>query len=249
MWVGSARDLAIGRAEWNGFIDQINSSDADFLMVAPGANKGQRWLRRNHYRLQVPIRSHLGATINFQAGVIKRAPPAIRKMGLEWLWRIKEEPHLWRRYWNDGRVVMRLFISNILPAAVDARWMRLRGPRDKNEFAVSQIQAANSLTLRISGNATVDQLDKAIPCFRVAVASQKQVVIDLSQTRWLDARFFGLLLMLRKQVSSQGSPLQFTGVNPALRRQFRLNRVEYLLVPQGADSSIAGQIGLKWMSR
>ena len=84
------------------FIASINASGADFLAVALGATKGQAWLRHNHQRLTVPVRAHLGAVIGFQAGVVRRAPRIVQKLGLEWLWRIKEEPHLWRRYWGDG---------------------------------------------------------------------------------------------------------------------------------------------------
>jgi N-acetylglucosaminyldiphosphoundecaprenol N-acetyl-beta-D-mannosaminyltransferase len=86
-------------------IDHINSSGADFLVASLGNQKGQSWLQRNHHRLLIPVRAHLGATLNFQAGTVRRAPPIMRKCGLEWLWRIKEEPYLWRRYWNDGRVL------------------------------------------------------------------------------------------------------------------------------------------------
>ena len=59
-------------------IDAINASDADFLAVALGAKKGQAWLQKNHARLQIPVRVHLGATINFQAGTLKRAPQSYR---------------------------------------------------------------------------------------------------------------------------------------------------------------------------
>ena len=55
-------------------ISEINASDADFLVVALGAKKGQSWLRRNHGRLTIPVRAHLGATMNFYAGTVTRAP-------------------------------------------------------------------------------------------------------------------------------------------------------------------------------
>ena len=103
-------------------IHKINSSNADFLVVALGGKKGQSWLQRNQYRLSIPVRAHLGAVINFQAGTVRRAPPFMRKLGLEWLWRIKEEPYLWRRYWNDGWVLLRLLFTRVLPLIV---WTQL----------------------------------------------------------------------------------------------------------------------------
>src|SRR5262245_1085915 len=96
----------------------INSSGADVLLVALGAAKGQAWLLRNHERLRIPVRAHLGAVMNVQAGTVNRAPKRIQKLGLEWLWRIKEEPQLWRRYLHDGFVLFRILLTRILPLVV-----------------------------------------------------------------------------------------------------------------------------------
>ena len=79
-----ALDPGIGTVEeisQNEYIDAINLSGADFLAVSLGAKKGQLWLLRNHQRLRVPVRVHLGATINFQAGTVRRAPPRLRRWG------------------------------------------------------------------------------------------------------------------------------------------------------------------------
>lgn len=90
-------------------LDTINASGADFLVVALGAQKGQAWIVHNLARLQVPVVSHLGAVVNFVAGTVRRAPPAWQRWGLEWLWRIKEEPGLFKRYWRDGWGLWRLW--------------------------------------------------------------------------------------------------------------------------------------------
>ena len=83
-------------------VERVNATGADFLIVALGAQKGQAWLMANREKLTVPVVSHLGATLNFLAGTVKRAPEAMRRLGLEWLWRIKEEPKLAPRYLSDG---------------------------------------------------------------------------------------------------------------------------------------------------
>jgi len=106
-------------------ISEINASDADFLVVALGAKKGQSWLRRNHERLTIPVRAHLGATINFYAGTVTRAPLFFRRLGLEWLWRIKEEPMLWSRYLRDGIRLVALMFSSVLPLTLWVLWLRL----------------------------------------------------------------------------------------------------------------------------
>ena len=96
-------------------IANINASGADFLVVALGASKGQAWIEHNLAALEVPVVSHLGAVVNFVAGGVKRAPRWMQKAGLEWVWRIREEPALWKRYWSDGTGLIRLMTTSVVP--------------------------------------------------------------------------------------------------------------------------------------
>ena len=99
----------------------INASKADFLVVSLGAQKGQAWIERNRSKIQAPIISHLGAVLNFVAGTVQRAPLWMQRVGLEWAWRVKEEPGLWKRYAKDGLGLARLCILQILPAKLGQR--------------------------------------------------------------------------------------------------------------------------------
>jgi N-acetylglucosaminyldiphosphoundecaprenol N-acetyl-beta-D-mannosaminyltransferase len=213
----------MSRAE---FIDQINSSQADFLVASLGAKKGQMWLRRNHDRLRVPIRAHLGATLNFQAGTIKRAPRIMRKLGIEWLWRIKEEPYLWRRYWADGLVLLQLMLTRVLPLSIWMAWLRLR--HREQDLAITRVDDHESTVLSLCGFATAPNIDKIIAAFRAA-APRRQVSLDFDRTQAVDARFLGLLLMLTKKFASTGASLRLEGISRRLRRLFRLHGVEFLL--------------------
>ena len=118
----------IGAMSTDAVIDKINSSGADLLAVFLGAEKAQMWLLQNHHRIKVPVRAQFGAAINFEAGTIKRAPLILRNSGLEWLWRIKEEPYLWRRYWADGLTLLHLLFTSVIPLAAYAQFARLKGP-------------------------------------------------------------------------------------------------------------------------
>jgi N-acetylglucosaminyldiphosphoundecaprenol N-acetyl-beta-D-mannosaminyltransferase len=208
-------------------IEQINASNADFLVAALGARNGQLWLLRNHSRLQVPVRSHLGATINFQAGTVKRAPRIMRKLGLEWLWRIKEEPPLFYRYWHDGVVLLRLLATRVLPLALAMRWRKLW--RWRHDFVIVANNNDDEVTIRLSGDAIGSEAARAVSCFREAVAGAKPIALDLASTETIDARFLGLLLMLGKQLRDSGNTLRFLNLSPKLQREFRLAGVGYLL--------------------
>ena len=86
----------------------MNALKVDLLSVALGANKGQKWLANESNRLRCGVAAHLGATVNFFAGDVNRAPQWVQRLRLEWIWRILEEPSLFKRYWYDGRQFLRL---------------------------------------------------------------------------------------------------------------------------------------------
>ncbi len=86
--------------ECSDVIDIVNSSGANVLVVGLGAPKQEIWIAKHRSRLTpIKIFLALGATIDFEAGNVKRAPAWISKCGCEWLYRLSREPgRLWRRY-------------------------------------------------------------------------------------------------------------------------------------------------------
>ena len=206
----------------------INSSNADFLALALGAKKGQEWLLRNHDRVQIPVRVHLGATINFQAGTLLRAPKFLQKAGLEWLWRIMQEPKLWKsRYRDDGIGLLRLLLTRVIPLRAFERWHRMGA--QARDLIVASSENHQRIVLKLNGSATADNLKVALPYFRRAATAGTPVTIDLKDTRLIDARFFGLLLMLEKTLKRERVDLTFTGASSRLEKIFRLSGFSFLL--------------------
>ncbi|MEL7244339.1 MAG: WecB/TagA/CpsF family glycosyltransferase, partial [Cyanobacteria bacterium J06573_2] len=71
----------------------INSSDATVLAIGVGAPKQEMWIAKHRqYLHKVKIFLAIGATINFEAGSIKRSPQWMSEVGLEWLYRLLSEP-------------------------------------------------------------------------------------------------------------------------------------------------------------
>jgi N-acetylglucosaminyldiphosphoundecaprenol N-acetyl-beta-D-mannosaminyltransferase len=208
----------------------INSSSADLLTVFLSARKAQGWLLQNHDRIEIPVRAQFGATINLQAGSVKRAPAWVQKVGFEWLWRIKEEPYLWRRYWHDGFGLFSIVLTCVLPLVGANLLARLFGSNDR--LTIDRGENPQSVLIKLSGSAISCHIDAAINCFRGALEAPKSIVIDVSGIRNIDPRFFGLLLMLRKQSTRQGFGLEFVNATPRIRRKFRLNGFEFLLNTQ-----------------
>jgi N-acetylglucosaminyldiphosphoundecaprenol N-acetyl-beta-D-mannosaminyltransferase len=210
-------------------LHRVNASQADFLSVFLSAQKAQSWLLQNHHRLEIPFRAQLGATINLQAGIVQRAPRFVQRHGFEWLWRIKEEPYLWRRYFDDGRKLFYLFVICVLPLSV-RQLLRSMIRKDKREsLVIEQTEEPEAMRIKLSGAATARHIDAAIACFQQAVADKKNIVIDVSDISTIDPRFFGLLLMLRKLLLHENGRLSFAPITRRTKRIFGRNGFEYLL--------------------
>ncbi|MGL4880358.1 MAG: WecB/TagA/CpsF family glycosyltransferase [Waterburya sp.] len=81
-------------------IDIINNSGATVLAVGLGAPKQEKWICQHKSKLtNIKTFLAIGATIDFEAGSLKRSPAWMSKAGLEWLYRLVSEPaRLWKRY-------------------------------------------------------------------------------------------------------------------------------------------------------
>ncbi len=85
--------------ETDDVIDEINASGADILLVAFGAPKQEIWLTTHHDSLSPSVRMGVGGLFDFYSDRISRAPRWLRDIGMEWTWRLLQEPgRMWRRY-------------------------------------------------------------------------------------------------------------------------------------------------------
>jgi N-acetylglucosaminyldiphosphoundecaprenol N-acetyl-beta-D-mannosaminyltransferase len=98
-------------AEEEAIVARIRATRPDFLLVAYGAPAQDLWIHRNQPRLQVPVAIGVGGTLDFIAGVRKRAPVWMQRLGLEWLFRLIQEPRRWRRMLALPRFAWRVLTS------------------------------------------------------------------------------------------------------------------------------------------
>jgi N-acetylglucosaminyldiphosphoundecaprenol N-acetyl-beta-D-mannosaminyltransferase len=89
----------LSEAEDDAVADEINRSRADVVWVGIGVPKQEKWMARMRERLDAPVLIGVGAAFDFHAGLIPQAPDALQRVGLEWAFRLIQEPRrLWRRY-------------------------------------------------------------------------------------------------------------------------------------------------------
>ena len=78
-------------------IARVRAAAPDLLLVAYGVPAEEAWIAQHRNRLGVPVMLGVGGAFDFVAGVTRRAPPWMRRAGLEWLHRHIQEPWRWRR--------------------------------------------------------------------------------------------------------------------------------------------------------
>lgn len=83
--------------------DIVTEANPDVLAVSLGSPKGEKFIYKHLREYGVSLGISIGATIDFEAGNVKRAPKWMADNGLEWLFRITQDPkRLIKRYWNDA---------------------------------------------------------------------------------------------------------------------------------------------------
>jgi N-acetylglucosaminyldiphosphoundecaprenol N-acetyl-beta-D-mannosaminyltransferase len=83
---------AMTEEEEDALVDQINDAHPDVLWVGIGVPKQEKWMARMRERLDVPVICAVGAAFDFHAGRISQAPSWMQQRGLEWIYRIAQEP-------------------------------------------------------------------------------------------------------------------------------------------------------------
>jgi N-acetylglucosaminyldiphosphoundecaprenol N-acetyl-beta-D-mannosaminyltransferase len=209
-------------------LDRINQSNPDFLLVSLGARKGQAWISANLDKLDAPVISHLGAVINFAAGRIARAPRWMQNCGFEWLWRILQEPGLWRRYLGDGIAFTALVFNRVLPYRL---WQSFhRAELTESEPVKSHIESdVEKAIVVLEGKCLFSTIAPLRIVLYRATSSTATIVLDLARVPVIDSAFLGLCLLLHEQLRQQRRKLAFVGVNATVRRIFYWNGVEWML--------------------
>lgn len=96
-------------------VETIRQARADILFVALGSPQKEFFIHQHLHHLQVPFAMAVGGSFDVLAGRTKRAPEWMQRNGLEWFWRVLQEPRrMWWRYCQDGVVFTYLVFREFL---------------------------------------------------------------------------------------------------------------------------------------
>jgi N-acetylglucosaminyldiphosphoundecaprenol N-acetyl-beta-D-mannosaminyltransferase len=113
--IAGFRDGYFPASEHEAVAEEIRRCAPHLLFVGMPSPFKETWVERFRQRLDVPVVVGVGGSFDVLAGFIRRAPPLLQSMGLEWFWRLSMEPRkLWKRYlttnseflWLAGRTAL-----------------------------------------------------------------------------------------------------------------------------------------------
>jgi N-acetylglucosaminyldiphosphoundecaprenol N-acetyl-beta-D-mannosaminyltransferase len=213
---------------------QIGLAKPDILLVAFGCPKQEKWISMNYRELGVPVCVGVGATVDFLAGAVKRAPLWMRRAGLEWTWRLAQEPRrLFGRYAKD----LVVFGAGIVRQLWNTRTMK-------------QVEHHDSMqTLTVDADAQILVMPERLDAAAVresrdhweGQAKGGMMIVDLGATKFIDSTGVGFLMRLRRLARETSAAFALASVAPTVWRSIELMKLGDFF-PVGANVDEAWQV-------
>lgn len=202
-------------------LDEIKAADPDILLVALGNPKQEKFIGMYGRELGVPVMIGIGATLDFIAGHMQRAPEWMQNAGLEWLYRLLQEPRrMWKRYVVD-MVGFNLFFLR--------QWWAMRRGQTVAPLLPTQtdvVMIDDTAVLNVKGRVDMGNHTELSKQVREIFAITPNVILNLEETEFLDSSAIGTLVALSKQAHDAGGELKLAGLSAPVKQTLSLLRLD-----------------------
>jgi len=200
---------------------RLNEARPDMCFVSFGCPKQEKWIWMNRDKVRVPMSIGVGATIDFLAGNVKRAPVWMRRVGLEWVFRMLQEPRrLVRRYSKD----LWVFGFGILR---QIRALRL-GKSVAGRNQPKGIAREDFYLLDLPDRLDVQTVKAHQALWEEAVTSKQKILLVNANVKHLDSTGVGLFVRLAKMARENGVIFVLISVSQAVLNAFELMQIREL---------------------
>ena len=201
---------------------QIEEAAPDILLVGFGNPKQELWMARLRHRLRVPVCIGIGGSLDMIAGTVKRSPEKYQRWGLEWFYRVLQEPRrLLGRYVSD-------FFLLLKPLCAELLTLKLQGKRKELGAILTEYRPGLDVVFLQGGLSDLD-LEKVCSYAEAAVRSGNHLVLDLEGVHYLGADAISWLIRMGFDLKESGSELWLTSPRPAVMRVLRAFRLNELI--------------------
>ena len=199
---------------------RIIEADPDMLFVSFGCPKQEKWISMHYRSLRVPVSVGVGGTIDFLAGTTKRAPKWMQRSGLEWVFRLVQEPRrLFKRYAKD------MYWFSI---GLANQWMEMRNRAKSNQTpaAVATQTEQSWQRIQLPARLDIESVRQNTLMCEQALATNRQCLLDLHHVTFIDSTGMGLLIRLQKKARVTGRQLLLVNPSQAVRSALKLMKLQ-----------------------
>ncbi len=196
-------------------VRRIRAAKPDLLFVSFGCPKQEKWIAMHYRTLEVPVCLGVGATIDFLAGRVSRAPVWMRRIGLEWTYRLMREPRrLFRRYATDVRC---------FGTALFAQWWCLQRPAPAAPLGTVDIVATDPHCqhVRAIGALNRSTIERGAERWRRIGEGGCDCRLDLALVDFIDSTGAAALAVWQRQLRQAGHRLVLVRPSRVVRRLLR----------------------------
>lgn len=211
---------------------RVRAATPDLVLVSFGCPKQEKWMAKHYQQLGVPVMIGVGATLDFIAGRIKRAPAVMQRTGTECFYRLVQEPRrLFGRYAGD----FIHFVPAITRQCLSLH-NRLRPANPPNLTSASP--SAPRRELQVRGDLSASGLNQQSAIFAEAMAAASDCQLDLSEVRFLDSTGAAMLVQWHRRLHEQGKKLVILNPSAEVKKTLQLLQLTSYLnlhdqAPQG----------------
>ncbi len=197
---------------------RIRAARPDIVLVAFGCPKQEKWISMNYRELGVPVCVGVGATIDFLAGAVRRAPVWMRKCGMEWMWRLLMEPSRLAGRYSKGLVVFGRGLLGQL-------WRtRSRTVDTSGECARTVLCAYQTHRMEMPERLDAATVDECRAHWETQPTGGR-LIVDLAKTRFVDSTGVGFLIRLRRLARESGKKFALANVPPSVWRTIEMMKL------------------------
>jgi N-acetylglucosaminyldiphosphoundecaprenol N-acetyl-beta-D-mannosaminyltransferase len=206
---------------------RIREAKPDLLFVGFGCPKQEKWIAMHYRSLGVPVSIGVGGTIDFLAGHLKRAPVWMQRTGLEWTFRLLQEPRrLFKRYAKD----LGVFGWKILVQW----WHSQHRPRSAHPTRVRPVPAhPGRQQFKLSGRLDSHAVHDGTGQIENALAGDGHCLLDLTDVNFIDSTGLAFLIRLQKKLRATDHLLILLAPHKKIQRALKSSglRNEFLSAP------------------
>lgn len=215
---------------------RILAAKPDLLFVSMGCPKQEKWIAMHYRSLGVPVSAGVGATIDFLAGTVKRAPVWMQRIGTEWVYRLAQEPRrLFKRYFKDL-----WFFGWKLFAQLWQLQLRSRKPPQRPVTPPVRV-IENWQWVKLPERLDLDAVRDEASTLDQVITDERHCLLEMDNVKFIDSTGVGLLIRLQKKMHAAGRQLVLLTPSESVQRALSLMQLQHFFA-SASDFASAQQI-------